>query len=185
MSYFSVIDTETNWHDEVMSIGMVVADEDTFEIKNGLYVILAPEFEVGGMFGSVLFKNIKEPAPIFDRAEAIRRVEDMLAAYNTRKLFAYNANFDFKHLPELCEYDWYDIIRIAAYKQFNPRITAEDDCCKSGRLRGHYGVESMLRRLTDDSFYNEEHNALYDAYDELHIMRLLGHHPNIYIPLKG
>ena len=28
MAYFAVIDTETNWADQVMSIGTVIADED-------------------------------------------------------------------------------------------------------------------------------------------------------------
>ena len=30
MGYFAVIDTETNWADQVMSIGVVVARSDTF-----------------------------------------------------------------------------------------------------------------------------------------------------------
>ena len=31
MGKFAVIDTETNWADQVMSIGTVIADSDTFE----------------------------------------------------------------------------------------------------------------------------------------------------------
>lgn len=31
MSKFAVIDTETNWADQVMSIGTVIADCDTFK----------------------------------------------------------------------------------------------------------------------------------------------------------
>ena len=33
MGRFAVIDTETNWSDQVMSIGVVIADSDTFEIE--------------------------------------------------------------------------------------------------------------------------------------------------------
>ena len=32
MGAFAVIDTETNWHDRVMSIGTVVADSDSFAV---------------------------------------------------------------------------------------------------------------------------------------------------------
>ena len=31
MGYFAVIDTETNWEDQVMSIGSVIADAETFQ----------------------------------------------------------------------------------------------------------------------------------------------------------
>ena len=40
MGYFSVIDTETNWADQVMSIGTVIADEDTFQPIAAKYHIL-------------------------------------------------------------------------------------------------------------------------------------------------
>ena len=36
-------------------------------------------------------------------------------------MFAYNANFDYKHLPELNSYIWVDIMKIAAYKQKSGR----------------------------------------------------------------
>ncbi len=32
MPYFAVIDTETNWNNELMSIGTAIADCDTFEL---------------------------------------------------------------------------------------------------------------------------------------------------------
>lgn len=40
---FAVIDTETNWNDEVMSIGVVVADSATIEEIDWVYYIIAPE----------------------------------------------------------------------------------------------------------------------------------------------
>ena len=33
MGKFSVIDTETNWADQVMSIGTVIADENTYCVR--------------------------------------------------------------------------------------------------------------------------------------------------------
>lgn len=41
----------------------------------------------------------------------------------------------------------------------------------------------MLRLLTGDSQYIETHNALFDALDELNILRLLGHTVDAYTPL--
>ena len=43
MGYFSVIDTETNWADQVMSIGTVIADADTFQPVAAKYHILPEE----------------------------------------------------------------------------------------------------------------------------------------------
>ena len=49
MGKFAVIDTETNWADQVMSIGTVIADADTFELITAKYHILPIECEIGGM----------------------------------------------------------------------------------------------------------------------------------------
>ena len=48
MGYFAVIDTETNWADQVMSIGTVIADDVTFEIRDAKYHILPIECQIGG-----------------------------------------------------------------------------------------------------------------------------------------
>ena len=40
MSNFAVLDTETTWSDEVMSLGVVIADEDGFEEVCGEYYIV-------------------------------------------------------------------------------------------------------------------------------------------------
>ena len=49
MGRFAVIDTETNWADQVMSIGTVIADTDTFEVIESKYHILPRECQIGGM----------------------------------------------------------------------------------------------------------------------------------------
>ena len=43
MEKFAVIDTETNWSDQVMSIGTLIADEDTFQLIDAKYHILPLE----------------------------------------------------------------------------------------------------------------------------------------------
>lgn len=66
-------------------------------------------------------------------------------------------------------------MRIAAYRQYNPKIPANADCCSTGHLKRGYGVEAMLRLLSGNRTYRESHNAFYDAQDELEIMHFLMH----------
>ena len=183
MGRFAVIDTETNWVDRVMSIGTVIADTDTLEIVDAKYHVLPIECQVGGMYESTLF--IETPvAPILcTRAEAIADLRSWFRSHGVTAIFAYNACFDRNHLPELRSFDWYDIMRLAAYRQYNPKIPAHADCCSTGRLKRGYGVEPMLRLLSGSCTYRESHNAFYDAVDELDIMRLLQHPLSQYFPL--
>lgn len=185
MERFVVIDTETNWSDQVMSIGTVIADAETFQPVDAKYHVLTPEYLVGGMFSDTLFIDRKTPPKICSRKEALSELTDWFAAYGIRCIFAYNACFDRNHLPELRNYEWYDIMRLAAYKQYNHKIPDDAPCCATGRLKRGYGVEAMLRILSGASSYHETHNALYDAADELQIMRLLGYPLSSYIKLKS
>lgn len=180
MGYFAVIDTETNWSDQVMSIGIAVADERSFQLQDAAYFIITPEYQVGGMFSSSLPPKEGQEAKTCSREEAISDIIRICESYGIEKIFAYNAPFDRRHLPELSMLRWYDIIRIAAYRQFNPYIPADAPCCGTGRMKCNYGVEAMLRLLTGTRSYSETHNALEDAIDELHIMRLLPHGIEIY-----
>ena len=175
MGYFAVIDTETNWADQVMSIGTVIADAETMEAVEAKYHILPMECEVGGMYESTLFIETPVKPVLCTRAEAMTELRKWFRGYGVGSIFAYNACFDRNHLPELRDFTWYDIMRLAAYRQHNPKIPAYADCCSTGRLKRGYGVEPMLRLLSDDRTYHESHNAFYDALDELEIMRLLGH----------
>ena len=71
LGYFAVIDTETNWADQVMSIGAVVADCTTFSPIDVRYYILTPEFTIGGMY-----ERIRKPQPVRrGRDPALRRTK--------------------------------------------------------------------------------------------------------------
>lgn len=179
MEKFAVIDTETNWNDEVMSIGIVIADVETKEKISSEYYIIDPEYRVGGMFSSEL-RTTKKEARITDRKQALGEIQQWMDSYQVKKLFAYNASFDKKHLPEYSGYQWYDIMRLAAYRQYNNAIPASAECCKTGRLKRGYGVEEILQMLSRNNRYHEKHNAVSDAEDELEIMRLLGHDISVY-----
>lgn len=192
---FAVIDTETNWHDEVMSLGVAIADKTTFRCLETRYYIFEQEARVGGMYSSVLYKCTNTTAsanrngatlgtaqtttaatsPITAaRATAMAYLSDYLSSHGITSIYAYNAKFDCGHLPELQDYNWYDIMRIAAYKQFNKSIPDTAPCCKTGRLKSNYGVEPIIRMLAGNNRYYEVHNAVADAIDELRIIELLG-----------
>ena len=174
MDKFAVIDTEINWNDEVMSIGVVVADSATKKKIDSLYYIIAPEYRMGGMFSNELRIDDKD-AHVTTRKQALKEIKAWLDSYKVQKLFAYNASFDKNHLPEYSKYKWYDIMRLAAYRQYNRGISDSADCCKTGRLKRGYGVEDVLKMLSKNKRYSETHNAVLDAQDELEIIRLLGH----------
>ena len=174
MGSFAVIDTETNWSDEVMSIGVTAADAETLRCIGSKYYVLTPEFRRGGMYEDALSLAPKEYSALCTREEAMAALAAWLRTLGVSRLFAYNACFDCGHLPELSFLPWYDIMRVAAYRQRNPRIPRTAECCSTGRLRRRYGVEPMLQLLTCDCGYRETHNALFDARDELRIMQLIG-----------
>ena len=183
MGNFAVIDTETNWADQVMSIGTVIADENTYQLQDAKYHILPIECEIGGMYESTLFIETPVRPILCTRAEAIADLRAWFGRHGVHSIFAYNACFDRNHLPELRDFDWYDIMRLAAYRQYNAKIPVNADCCSTGRLKRGYGVEPMLRLLSGSRTYRESHNAFYDAIDELKIMQLLDHPLPDYSPL--
>ena len=170
----AVLDTETNWYDQVMSVGIAIADSVTFALTDRKYYILTPECSAGGMYASVLMKE-GVCIDLQDSRECVMQsLSETLRANQIRHIFAYNALFDYKHLPELQGYDWYDIMRLAAYRQFNRFIPANADCYRTGRLKRNYGVQSVMRMIPGNRSYSEIHNAVCDAADELQIMQLLG-----------
>ena len=171
--YFAVIDTETNYSDEVMSIGIVIADTKSFEPISTRYYLIHPECDKPAMFSSSLNIHKYVTMESYSRSEVMQSLSIYLQSYKIQKIFAYNASFDCKHLSELSSYSWYDIMKIAAFKQYNKKIPADAECYKNGRMKKGYGVEKILQMLMDDTSYSETHNALQDAMDELKIMKLL------------
>lgn len=175
---FAVIDTETNWNDDVMSIGVLIAKCKNFNRTDSRYYILPHEESIGGMYSHSMRRTSHEIITVH-RYDAIDDLKFLLDSNGVDDLFAYNAHFDKRHLPELSDYCWHDIMKVAAYKQHNPCIPDHLPCCKTGRLKRGYGVEAMLQILGEED-YCESHNAIIDARDELKIMELLGYEIDFY-----
>ena len=72
MGYFGVIDTETNWFDQVMSIGAVIGDEESLRPAAARYYIFPEEAAAGGMYESVLLLDTPVRPIYASRAEAMR-----------------------------------------------------------------------------------------------------------------
>lgn len=170
---FAVIDTETTWRDKVMSIGIVIADAETFEPADKKYYILTPFKNHGGMYSNALYAGGIKPDMECSRSNAMTDIICFLEEYSVADIYAYNAVFDCKRLPELQAYNWYDIMRLAAYKQFNSKIPSDAELYSTGKLKRGYGVENIYRMLSGNAEYRELHNALQDAVDELEIMKML------------
>lgn len=58
---FAVIDTETNWENAIMSIGIVIAEDGKFEAIDHKYIIFDEAAKVGGMFSYALVVKGQNP----------------------------------------------------------------------------------------------------------------------------
>lgn len=179
-NYICILDCETTFSDMVMSIGIAIADKKDFSLIDSHYYKLTPEILFPSMYTYSLNKYTGPNTFTTSRCDAIMQIIAVLNSYNIDSIFAYNGRFDFSHLPELSDYNWFDIMRIAAYKNYNPCLPAHLEYCKTGRLKTGYGVENIIRYLTKDYQYFETHNALIDACDELLIMKILNLDCSIY-----
>lgn len=176
---FAVIDVETNLRDQVISIGVVIADKDTFEEVWAGYYVIDSLYKTPSMFGNMLFlSDIKEPV-IDSRSNIIGEIKKSLELYGTDRILAYCGKFDYDRLPELSNYLWCDIADIAAFKQYNDRIPENVSICSSGRIKKGYRVVDMMHYLGEKD-YIETHNSLGDALDELRMVKLLGHDISVY-----
>lgn len=183
MGKIAVIDTETNWVDQVMSIGTVIADSETFRPLDARYHLFPAECRIGGMYEKALYLPTPVAPISLPREKAMADTARWLRKQGVQAIFAYNARFDKNHLPELHGFSWHDIMALAIYRQHNPKLPPEWDFFSTGRLKRGYGVEPMLRLLAGDATYAETHNALLDALGELEILRLLGHRVDAYAVL--
>ena len=173
MKLICVIDTETNYYNELMSVGAVILKSDNYEIIDKRYYVIQPAASLPSMFGYVLYLDDVRVSLEEKRDIIIKEFIKFLNDYEVVDLFAYNALFDQGILSELKNYNWYDIMQVAAYRQYNNAIPYTYECYKTGRLKKNYGVQPIYQMLSGDYSYIEKHNALTDAIDESMIMKML------------
>lgn len=175
-----VIDTETNFKDIVMSIGVLIFEYDTFKIFEKKYLILSPEYKYGGMYSSVLYDTRDNEIQTVERRGAISIIQELFKKYDIKFIFAYNASFDKNKLNELSSFNWLDIMNVAANKFLNNKLPTSGAYYPSGKLIRGYGVEMMYRYMIDKK-YKEIHNAICDVEDEFEILKSLNKPIEIFI----
>lgn len=178
--YFAVIDTETTYSNKLMSVGIAISERSSFTPSDLKYYIITPECNEFAMFSAQLMVRGVKVTLKDSRSNVMEDIRKVLGKYGIKSVFAYNAKFDYGMMPELSDLEWYDIMKIAAYRQYNHSLPQDGDYCSTGKLKRNYGVEPILRLLSGDSSYHEVHNALCDAADELKIMKLLRQPIEIY-----
>lgn len=191
--YFAVIDTETNqsykktyggriFDGPVMSIGVVIAEIDTFNIVSRYYGIVENEAKKPAWTVAKNALRLKG-VPInteANRETVLNTVKAGLERFGVTKIAAYNAKFDYDHLPELHDgYDWIDIMGPCQYRQFNKFLPYYLKTFKTGKVQKGYKVDDLLRYIGKGRV-EETHNALVDACDELNVMKELGNPLSLY-----
>lgn len=178
---FAVIDIETTWSDRVMSIGLCVVEKGSYRHLEKKYYILVPEsYELGMFSNALIVENCPKPC-VCSRTDALEKIKQSIEAYSVSEVFAYNASFDRSHLPEMDYVAWYDIMRIAAYRQFNSLLPDSCEFYATGRMKKNYGAEQMFRLLSGNKDYCETHNAVCDASDEAELMKMLNVPYEVYL----
>ncbi|MCL1830017.1 MAG: hypothetical protein FWG21_01150 [Oscillospiraceae bacterium] len=170
----AVLDIETTWYDDVMSIGIVIGDMNTFDYNDSRYFLIEPFIDHKAKYHDEIYLEGIVPDLTDTRENVIREIIDYLKSREVTMVFAYNASFDLAHLPELSHFEWYDIMAIAANKNHNSKIPHYYETYSTGRLKRRYSAEDIYRLLSGDKQYKESHNALLDTVDELKMMRMLG-----------
>ena len=94
---FAVIDTETNWNNNVMSIGVLIAKCNNFKRTDSRYYIIPQEEKVGGMYSKSM-RTTNHEILTGQRFEVIDDVKSILESNGVDDLLAYNASFDKNHL---------------------------------------------------------------------------------------
>lgn len=178
--YFAVIDTEITLSGEVMAIGIAVAQKSDFTLVRQGYVMVTPACNKAAMFSSSLeYEGEKLPGYGYcygkcTEERTVDAVKEFLGQMQINTIFAFNMSSDRKALPFLQDKNWCDIMDIALYKQYNKHIPSSEKTFSTGRIKRNGSVKGIMKMLSGDKEYEETHNALQDAMDELKIMQLLG-----------
>ena len=94
MNKFLVIDTETTWENESMSIGAVIADSETMCPIEKRYYIIDPTYRNGGKFSFVLMHTRADKPMICTRSKAMSDLLERGTNHIMQQVFAYNASIE-------------------------------------------------------------------------------------------
>lgn len=193
----AVIDVETTWHDEVMSIGAVIVDtRDKYRILDVAYWLVSPFCYQPAMFsGAIELSMVKESSFFYQKGncilDSVTETEDtfenciaglkaLLDRYYVSSCFAYNGHFDKRHLLDLDGVVWFDLVVPFTSYDLNPYLSSEKipgenlGFGKAGvRLVKEYSFFDIMRHIPGCKRYRETHNGCVDAFEEAMAMQMM------------
>lgn len=171
LDFFAIIDTKTNYYGNAISIGVVVVNSH-FEIQQAQYYLI-PEELIHDHNHKDDFDIIHVYKTYFGRLfDCENHIRTLMNQYNITNIYAYNAFYVKKSLPEMNNYNWFDIAKVATYKQYNHELPLDADYDENGQLL-RYAMKNVIE-LMMKTYYKCVNHALYNALDELKIMKLIG-----------
>lgn len=143
--FFAVIDVETDFFDNVFSTGVVIVNTLTMEMIDGAYFVVIENKDNPGMFSShieltkILMKqdtNYEMCKKIISKVkqvdityqDMIERIRQLFQKYDCKVIGGYNAHFDKRHLPELNDLIWFDIMPVARNFSQNKKLNSQVVC---------------------------------------------------------
>ncbi len=194
----AVIDVETTWRNEVMSIGAVIVDtQDKYRILEVAYWLVSPFCYQPAMFSGAIDLSLAKGRSFFyqkgvrildlvteteDSFEnCIEGLQKFLDRYDVSSCFAYNGHFDKRHLLDLDGVSWFDLVVPFTSLDLNPFLSSQvfPDYCLGGgkaglRLVRDFSFSDIMRHIPGcKRNYHETHNGCIDAFDEAMAMQLI------------
>lgn len=179
LDIIAIIDAKLNFIDEIISIGIAIVDAKTFEIKTAEYFLVPEELIIDGFNnGNITIAHTYQT--YFGAHKDIENhIRKLLNQYNITNIYTFNGKFIYSKLTGLQKYHWYDIMKVAAYKQYNYKLPDNLMFNDQGRLLYKCNIKDLMEILTKTYFYYTNH-ALYDVLDETKMMKLLDLNINVY-----
>lgn len=193
----AVIDVETTWRDEVMSIGAVIVDtQDKYRILEIAYWLVTPFCYQPAMFsraidlsmvkersffykkGNRVLDSVTEKEDSFEKC--IAGLQALLDCHDVSSCFAYNGHFDKRHLLDIDGVAWFDLVVPFTSYDLNPYISSQKippenlGVGKAGlRLVKEYSFFNIMRYIPGCKRYYETHNGCVDAFEEAMAMQMM------------
>ncbi len=174
----AIISVKTNSMGHAIAIGVAVIDANQWQLQQAQYYIISDELLCYYTYDNIYLSHVYKSyfGKLGDVENHIRKT---LTKYQITNIYAYNAQFVCKTCPGLHMYYWYDIMKIAAYKQYNSYLPSNIDYLDNGRIKYKYNIPHIMEYLNISYFRYVDH-ALYDVLDELRIMKTLNININTY-----
>ena len=175
----AILDAKTNFIDNIISIGVSIVNAKTFEVKTAEYFLIPEELIVDGLNNNNV--NIHHIYKTYFGAQkdVENHIRKLLNQYGITNIYTFNGKFIYKQLTGLQNYHWYDIIKVAAHKQYNYKLPDNLMFNDQGRLLYKCNIKDLMEILTKTYFYYTNH-ALYDTLDIARIMKIVDLNINVY-----